>query len=148
MSDDQQMGRGSMVGQVDYIRDFAGLFETADYADGLGGDGLLRLIGRSADVVRAVYVLQFHNFVCEIAGRAFRLIGEDVQSGAYAFGFDGLFQSVLINDFGARCVDQIRPRQHRLEDIGVNDAARVWRERDVNAQDVAIVRDLDDRLSI
>src|SRR5262245_65443296 len=101
------MGRGSMVGQIDDVRNLAGFFERADDANGLSGDSLLRLIGRSADVMRAVNVRQRYDLVVEVAGRPFRLICEDVQPDADAFGLDGAFQRALIDYLGARRVDQV-----------------------------------------
>ena len=54
VADDQHVRRRRARGQVDDVRDAAGLLVAADDADGLGGDRFLRLIGRGADVMRAV----------------------------------------------------------------------------------------------
>ena len=54
VADDEQVGRRRPAGEVDDVRDAPGLLERADDPDGLGGDRLLRLLGRGADVVGPV----------------------------------------------------------------------------------------------
>ena len=54
VADHEHVRRRRSLGQIDDVGHPAGLLEPADDADGLGGDRLLRLIGRRADVVRAV----------------------------------------------------------------------------------------------
>ena len=52
--DDQHVRRRRLLGQVDDVRHLAGVLVRGDDAHGLGGDGFLRLVGRRADVMRAV----------------------------------------------------------------------------------------------
>ena len=54
MPHDQHVRRRRALREVDDVRHPAGLLVGADDADRLGGDGFLRLIGRRADVMRAV----------------------------------------------------------------------------------------------
>ena len=54
VADDEHVRGGRAARQVDHVRHPAGLLVAADDPDGLGGNRLLRLVGRRADVVRAV----------------------------------------------------------------------------------------------
>ena len=68
MSDDEHVRGRRASGQVDHVRHAPRLLVGLDDADGLGGDGLLRLIGGGADVVRAVDARQADERVAERPG--------------------------------------------------------------------------------
>ena len=79
MAHDQHVRRRRPRREVDDVGDPAGVLEAADDANGFGGDRLLRLICRRADVVRAVDVRRARPDRLRIAGRRGRLLGEDVE---------------------------------------------------------------------
>src|SRR6185503_11020153 len=82
MPDDEHVRRRRLLRKVDDVRHLAGVLVGRDDPDRLGGDGVLRLIGRRADVVGAVDVLERGDRVLEFAGAAGRLGGEDVEPDA------------------------------------------------------------------
>ena len=53
----------------------------------------------------------------DVAGAARRLLGEDVEAGADALLADGALERRLVDDLGARGVDEERARLHRGEEL-------------------------------
>ena len=124
------------AGEVHDVRDAAGLLERPDDPDGLGRDRLLRLVGGRADVVRAVDAGQLEDRQAEVGRRGRRLVGEDVEPDADPALADGRGERLVVHDLGARRVDEERTRTEMAEELGVDQPARLRRERDVDAQDV------------
>ena len=75
------MGRGTLLREVDDVRHAPRLDVLAYDAHRLVRDGLLGLIGGSADVMRADHAVQFKDPVRHGAGAAGRLAREHVQPG-------------------------------------------------------------------
>src|SRR3954468_1349895 len=92
--------------------------------------------------MRAVDVRQRRNRVGERAGGVLRLAGEHVEADTDVALADCLLQCSLIDDFGARGVDEIGTRLQLREHRRVHQAARLGVEREVNAQHVALLRHL------
>src|SRR3954468_2236754 len=92
--------------------------------------------------MRAVDVRQRRNRVGERAGGVLRLAGEHVEADTDVALADRLLQRSLIDDFGACGVDEIGTRLQLREHRRVHQAARLGVEREVNAQHVALLRDL------
>ncbi len=80
MSNDEDVGRGGFQREVHHVRHFSGRLVADDHADGFRGDGFLCLIGRSADMRRAVHVRHRHDRADEIGGSGRRFTRVDVQS--------------------------------------------------------------------
>src|SRR5215831_777347 len=76
------MDRDSPGRLVDGVRRLAVGHEGLNDADGLGRDGFLRLIGRRADVMRAVDARRADDRVGEIATGLRRFLREDVEADA------------------------------------------------------------------
>ena len=133
---DQHVGRRRRPCQVHHVGHAAGVLERADDADGLAGDGVLRLSGRRTDVVGAVDAGQLHDVIGERARGAGRFGGEHVETRTQALRDDGGGQRRLVHHFGPRGVDEVRAGLHVREQLAVDEAARVLRERQVHADHV------------
>ena len=97
--------------QVDDVRDLAGLRVDADDAHRLGGDRLLRLIGRRADVMRAVDVRQRRRSAARTtpappAGSS----GKTSSADAEAARLHGVGQRRVVDELRPRGVDEERAR--------------------------------------
>src|SRR5262245_8824522 len=57
MPRDQHVGRRRTAREIHDVRNFSSVLEGLNDAYGLGGDGFLRLFGRSADMMRAVNII-------------------------------------------------------------------------------------------
>ena len=137
---DQQVRRRRPRREVHDVGHLAGVLERRDDADGLGGDGLLRLIGGRADVVRPVDVRQTDDRIARTSpappSGSPRKTSRPTRTPRVA---DGRFERVLVDDLGARRVDQecalLQPREQRR----VDQPSRLWRKRQMHADDVAAV---------
>src|SRR5438132_7505883 len=146
MSHDQEMGRGRLLREVDDVRRPPRLAVFPDDPHRFGSDRLLRLVRRRADVVRPDDAGQLENRVLHRAGAARRLTGENVQAGADSALAHGALERRLIDDFGARRVDEERAGTHGAEEIFSDQFRRVRLQGDVDADHVCGGRDLEDRV--
>src|SRR5437868_6242829 len=125
MSDDERVRGRRALCKVDYVRDAACLFEGLDDADRFGGNRLLRLVCRSAYVMRAVKIRLFHNLVCELACCRRWLCGENIQPRANPASLQSVLQRRLIYDLAARSVDEDCAFLHRVENVRADERARL-----------------------
>ena len=106
MADDELPLRGRAGGEVDAVRDGAGFDVGLDDADGLLGDGRLRLFGGRADVVRAVEILIVENGVGKFAGGVGGFRIKNVEAGADFLRGERGGEGGLVDDFAAGGVDE------------------------------------------
>ena len=140
-----EVGRERLLREVHDVRGAARLLVEADDADGLCGDGLLRLLGRGADVVGADDAGEGEDRRVDRAAAARGLLGEDVEPRAEAALLDGALEGGLVDDLGARRVQEERAVLHRGEDAVADETARRRCEREVHGERVGRGRDLGDR---
>ena len=115
MADDELPLGGRAGGEVDAVRDGAGFDVGLDDADGLVGDGRLRLFGGRADVMRAVEIDVVENRVGEFAGGVGRFGIEDVEAGADLLRGERGGEGGLVDDFAAGGVDENGVGFHQRE---------------------------------
>ena len=144
VSDRKQFGRGRGGGAVDAVGGLAGRVEDLDDADGLGGDRVLGLIGRGADVVRAVDAGQRDDGIRELAGRARGLLREDVEAGADLLVAHRGGEGLLVADRAAARVDEGRAVLEEREELLADQLLGVGRRGDVHRDDVGELRDVEE----
>ena len=105
-------------------------------ADRFSRDRLLRLIGRGADMMRAVHTSFVSDWISEFRHRRSRLNRKHVQAGANSFRLKRFDQRRLIDNFTARSVDKVSAVAHLFEKVGANQQPCVRLERHVYAHDV------------
>src|SRR4029077_7951347 len=93
---------------------------------------LLRLVGRSADVVRADDSRQSKKLGLEYARAAGWLGEEDVEARAQILFADRPDERLLVDDLGAGCVDEERAGLHRREELLVGEISGFRLQRDVD----------------
>src|SRR5438874_1912316 len=106
MPDDDLEAGGRARAQVDGVGDMAALEEAFDDPDRLIGDGLLRLVGGGADVMRAVDARQLSDRIGERAAPALGLIEEDVETDAQTPLEDRAAERVRLAELAARGVEE------------------------------------------
>ena len=127
--------------QVHHVRHAPGAHVGLDDPHRLVRDRLLRLLGRGADVVRAVDAGQPDERVREFAGRHGRLLAVDIDGHAEALLPHRRLQGLVVHDLGAGGVHEAGARLHAIEDGGPDQPACPVVQREVHAQDVAVRRD-------
>src|SRR5690349_18888332 len=126
----------SLAREVYDVWNLARFFEFPHDAHGLGGDRFLCLVGRSADVVRAVESVFFDDVVIEFAGAASWLDRVNVEARTNAARLDRFGERLLVHHFATRGVDEVSALAHRVEEVGVDRFSRLIVEREMNADDV------------
>ena len=127
VADDEHVRRRRFLRQVHDVGHLAGVLVAADDAHRLGGDRFLRLIGRRADVMRAVDVLQRDDRIRELAGRGRRLRREHVEADANVALANRPRERRVVDDFAARGVDEVGARLQPVEHRGVDEPLRLRR---------------------
>ena len=100
------------------------------------GDRFLRLVCRSADVMRAVESFFFDDLIVKLAGAARWLDGINVQTRANAAIPHRCDQRLLIDNFAARSVDEVSAFPHRVEKVSVDEVSGFRIQCEMNADDV------------
>src|SRR5256885_12078533 len=93
--------------------------------------------------MRAVNVCLPRDWIGEFShGRAW-LDREHIEAGANSFRMNRFDQRVLINNFTARSVDEVRSVLHGFEKGGPNQRARVGLQSNMHADDVGFTSDFE-----
>ena len=146
VADGKDVRRRRAAREVDGVRDFSRRGEGRDDSHGLVRDGVLCLLGRGADVVRADDARDLHDVVLEGAVPPGRLLREDVETRPDPLLGDRGLEGRLVHDLAAARVHEERARLHRLEEPRVEHALRLLRERAVHGHDVGRGRERVDRV--
>ena len=139
---DQRVGGRRLLRQVDHVGHPPGLLEDPHDAHRLGGDRLLGLVGRGADVMRPVHPGQAKDGVRELGRRAGRLAGVHVDADPDALLLHRRGQRAVVHDVRPRGVDDVRAGLQPADHIRVDDVLRQRARRQVDAQHVALLGDL------
>ena len=126
--DDQHVRRGRARRKVHDVRHLAGFLVAADDPDRLGRDRFLRLVGRRADVVRAVDVRQRRSARPE--SRRSADAGSLANTSRPTRSFlsrTAAASAGVVHDLAARGVDEHRARLQSAEHVGVHQSLRVRR---------------------
>jgi hypothetical protein len=141
MADDELPFRGRAGGEVDAVRDGAGGGVGLDDADGFLGDGLLGLLGGSADVMGAVEIGVVEDRVGEVAGGIGGFGIEDVEAGADFFRGERGGEGGLVDDFAAGRVDENGVGFHEREALSGDKFFGVGFQGDMQTDDVRTAKE-------
>lgn len=100
-------------------------------------DGVLRLIRRCTDMMRAVDARQRNNFIDEFRLWLARLMGKHIQPGFQLFILDARGQSLLVDHATSTGVDQVRSRSHAGDERLIDQMLRLLVGRHVNTDNIA-----------
>ncbi len=114
--------------------------------DGLGRDRFLRLVGRRADVVGAEDALVESEGIVDRSLPDSRLFRKDVESHAELLLADRAPQRVRVDEVGARRVDEHSAFPHPGEEFAPEEALRFRRGREMQGDDVAPFREVENRI--
>ena len=139
--------RGRRRGRkIDGVRHPAGFLVRTDDTRGFSGDGVLRLLGRGADVMGADHVRQLRQRIAELTGGPGRLVREDVESHANPAVFHRVGERRVVHHFRASRVDEVRAGLQPIENRGADEIPRLPGQREVNAEHVGPLCDLAGRI--
>ncbi len=134
---DNQHSRGrGLLGEIDDVRNLPGFGKCPDDPDGLGGDGLLCLLGGRTDVMRANDIGKRKDGVRHQALRRCRLAGVHIQPHAQSLLLDRLGKRDVVEDLAPRRVDQHGALPRMSQEFGIDELARFFRQREMNAHNV------------
>ena len=123
-------------GEVDAVGCLA-LDEGVDHLHHAGGDGVLRLLGRRADVMGADHPRMLREPGGPLGRAGAGLVGVHVEPGAQVLAVEGLEQGVLVDEVTARGVQQHGPGPHLREERSVDQTGRGRAGRQVQGDHVA-----------
>src|SRR6266511_315531 len=141
VADDEPRARRRPPGDVHAARHLPRPHEGLDDPDRLAGDGVLRLLGRRTDVVRAVDTRELRERAVELGLTLLRLSGEHVGRDADPAGARGLEERVLVDDLRPRGVHERGAGAERRQHLARDEAARLLREREVEREEVRRARE-------
>src|SRR6266536_1810375 len=142
MAHHEPMGCRSLPRQIHHIRNFTGFFELPNYAHCLCCNRLLRLIGRSANVMRAIKSGLFGNLIRKLSLCSRGLVSKNIKSGTDGSRLHCLDQRRVINDFTTRRVYKVGPFAHCAKKLAADQSFRLRFQCQMHAYYVRLVRDV------
>src|SRR5687768_10319481 len=96
--------------------------------------------------MRAVNARFLRNRISEFGHAGSWFSREHVEPGPNALRMNRGHQSVLIDNFAARSINEVSAFLHCFEELGTDQRARVRLQRHMNADDIGYLRDVEWRI--